>query len=393
MRRGLVTKRETGGVAAASARQIGLITTLETNIGDDLVREGIILILQEVLGTRQLHFVMVNKHRPLTVYPGWHPVHLSMLAGYLPRGRIRVANWAERVFSKLSLTCFDDCDLIVQCGAPVLWPACHLCEWAEPLWHHVVGRLAHRTPVLNLAAGSCYPWEHQPAEITDPDEVAYLRAILGYCRLTTTRDPLAESLCATLGTQTPLLPCSALLAAGQRMAPRTEDSFVLLNYMEGGGHYDWNQGICRSRWERTMRQLVECLGRRHKLVFLCHNEAEYRLAEKLAPSIPRWLPKTPYEFFTMGNGAKLALCNRLHASVALAGLGIPSVSVGTDTRMLMLEPIGLPYFYVEDAHAGTLEHAAEGLMARREQERERLLELRERTWNKYCDAVARAIQN
>jgi hypothetical protein len=53
----------------------------------------------------------------------------------------------------------------VQCGAPVLWPNCNKCEWAEPLWYSVIGRLHKKTPVLNLAAGSCYPWEKQPEKI------------------------------------------------------------------------------------------------------------------------------------------------------------------------------------------------------------------------------------
>ena len=48
------------------------------------------------------------------------------------------------------------------------------------------------------------------------------------------------------------------------------------------------------------------------------------------------------------------MCNRLHAAVALAGTrDSPLVSVGTDTRLLMVAAIGLPYRYVKDARVGT----------------------------------------
>jgi hypothetical protein len=371
--------------------RVGLITTLGTNLGDDLIREGILLVLREVLPSTKLHFFAVDKHRPLMVYPRWHPVHLSELADYLPRGRRRVARWIENVFSRLGLSAFDDRDLIIQCGAPVLWPACHACEWAEPLWHHVVGRLTNRLPVLNLAAGSCYPWERQPTRITDSSDAAYLRAILGYCWLTITRDRLAQTLCASLGTQTPMMPCTAFLAGGQPKRSHSRNGMVLINYMVRGGHYDWDQGIDENVWKKTIRGVVARLGKRHPLAFLCHSEVEYHQAQQIDSTLTRLWPKNPAEFFSMVQGARAALCNRLHASVALAGLGIPSVSVGTDTRMLMVEAVGLPYFYVNGASVELLEESLEGLLAREDEERDRLLDLRKGSWYGYCDVVARAI--
>jgi len=298
---------------------------------------------------------------------------------------------ANRVFSDLPWSAFDGCDLIVQCGTPVLWENCHRCEWAIPLWGRVVGRLAGPVPVLNLAAGSCYPWERQAEEIQIPADAEYLRTILGYCRLTTVRDHLAQKLCRSLGTETSLLPCSAFLAADQAAPAKPEGNYLLINYMEGGGHYDWGQGIDAAAWKREVLTLMARLRPRYELRFICHNEAEYRLAQDLDPVIPRLCPKTPAEFFTLVAGAQGAVCNRLHASVALAGLGVPSVAVGTDTRMLMLKEIGLPFFYVKDANAENLEATLEELLGRRRQERERLLELRRKTLLAYRGIVADAL--
>lgn len=371
--------------------RIGLITTLNTNLGDDLIRRGICLVLREIYRGHEIEFVPVNKHQPLTVYPAWHPIHLVNLTRYLPRGRYRLGRFIDRFALKLGRSRFDTCNLIVQCGAPVLWPGCHRCEWAEPLWHQVVGRLSQRIPVLNLAAGSCYPWERQPTRLTDPNDVEYLQAILGYCRLTTARDSLAQHLCASLGTQTPLIPCSAFLAAGE-MVGGQDDGMVLINYMRGGGHYDWNQGVDPLVWRDTVKNLIERLKTRHKVAFLCHNETEYHLAHDLDPTLPRLWPKTPQEYFALVSEAKVALCNRMHASVGLAGLGIPSIAVGTDTRLLMVDAIGLPCLYVKEASVEKLEDEIEKLLARRHKERERLLASRSETWKRYVETVAEALQ-
>lgn len=370
--------------------RVGLITTINTNIGDDLIRKGICSLLKEVFKGHKIEFIPVNKHQPLTVYPDWHPVHFSKMTRYLPRGAYRASRLIEQFASKLKHSRFDTCDLVVQCGAPVLWPGCHQCEWAEPLWHQVVGRLSERTPVLNLAAGACYPWERQPVQITDVNDAKYLRTILSYCRLTTVRDRLAQCLCASLGTRTPVIPCSAFLAARDHAATPRDGDVVLLNYMSGGGHYDWHQKVDRSAWRETVKTLIARLQIRHRLAFLCHNEVEHNLAWNLDSTIPRLWPRNTQQYFDLVSEAKVAVCNRMHACVVLAGLGIPSIAVCTDTRLLMVEALGLPCIYVKEADVDRLEEGLEKLLVHHCQERERLLVLKSETWNSYVKVVAHA---
>jgi len=370
----------------------GLITTVNTNIGDDLIREGICSVLREVFRGHEIEFVLVNKHQPLSVFPEQHPMHLAKMTRYLPKGRYHADRLIARLASRLGPSRLDSCDLVVQCGAPVLWPGCHRCEWAEPIWNQVIGRLWKRIPVLNLAAGACYPWERQPARVDDPDDARYLRTILGYCCLTTVRDALAQSLCASLGTQTPLIPCSAFLATRQRVACGGTDGIVVINYMRGAGHYDWGQEIDPARWENMVKALLGRLKNRHRLAFLCHSEEEYLLAQGLDPTLPRLWPKTAQEYSTLVSEASVGLCNRVHGAVALAGLGVPCVAVGTDTRLLMVDAIGLPYWYVKKASVDELEHTIEDLLTHRSQARERLLGLRSKAWKQYVEAVADAIR-
>lgn len=369
--------------------RIGLITTLDTNIGDDFIREGICFVLRKVFLGRKIEFVPVNKHRPMTVYPPSHPCRW---AEWFPRGRRYAYPLVGKIFNRFEHSRFDNCDLIVQCGAPVFWPGCHRCEWAEPLWHQVVGRLHKRVPILNLAAGSCYAWEQQPTNIYDPRELEYIRSILGYCRMTTVRDTLAQNLCSSLDIQAPYIPCSAFLAAKECKNIQKYKEIVLINYMDGGGHYDWNQNIDRVLWHNTVKGLMNRMRKRHKVVFLCHNQEEYDLADQLDETLPRIWPKTFHEYISLVSKAKIALCNRMHASVVLAGLGIPSIAVGTDTRLLMVAALGLPNYYVKDVNVDQLEYDLEKLLARRAQERERLLTLQSATWSRYIDRVSESLK-
>lgn len=373
--------------------RIGLITTLSTNIGDDLIRRGICILLQEIFKTQKIEFISINKHYPLTVYPGWHPIHFSKIVHRLPRVGAQTFSLIENVTSKLGLSFFDSCDLIIQCGAPVLWPGCHKCEWAEPLWHHVIGRLHQRIPVINIAAGSCYPWENQPDDITDTKDREFLQKILGYCKLTTARDMLAQRLCTHLGTKTPFLPCTAFLSAGLQTNNIQSDNegVVLINYMDGGGHFEWNQKIDPSIWEKTIKTLINRLKPRHKLAFLCHNESEYIVSQNLDPTIFCFWPKTPDEYFNTVLNAKAAICNRMHASIALASLGIPSVAVCTDTRLMMVDAIGLPNFFVSDVTVDLLEDQIENLLNHRHQEQMRLLTLRSEIWSNYISLISNTL--
>ena len=367
--------------------RIGLLTTLQHNIGDDLIRIGLQAVLEEVLDGRDPRWVAVNKHLPMTVYPPWHPVSWTR---HLPRGRNRAAALLGGLLHSFGGSVFDACDALVQCGAPVYWPGCHRAEWAETVWHQVLGRLAGDRPVLNLAAGSCYPWERQPERFESAEDADYVRRITAYCRATSVRDPLARRLVASVGPEPALIPCSAFLATRDESL-RPGEGLVVVNYMAQGGHFEWGQHIDASVWEGKVRGLLARLGRRHRLAFLCHDDREERLARRLDPALPRIFPRDGRSYGEALGGVEAALCNRMHASVALAGMGIPSVAVGTDTRLRMVEMLGLPIRFAKDADEAELEAELEALVARRGEERERLRALQDDTWRRYARLMREAL--
>jgi hypothetical protein len=367
--------------------RIGLITTLFTNIGDDFIRDGICRLLLDVYSGKDIQFIYVNKHHPFTAYPRWHPIHVARIAGHSPLVRKYFTDISETIFSKIGMSYFDDCEMIVQCGAPVYWPDCHANEWAGPLWKDIIGRLHEKIPVLNLAAGSCYPWERQPVKIDNPKDALYIRSLLDYCRITTVRDQLSYNICESFGYNVPLIPCTAFLAGMGKVANLNANSPILLNYMSGGGHYDWKQVIDPKKWERTFKDLILRLGKRHKLAFLCHDEKEHRVAAEIDSTIPRLFPRTIQEYFECISDAKYGICNRMHASVGMAGIGLSSIAIGTDTRLLMVSQLGLKTHYVKDVGADMLEEEIEMSLKFLPDEQERLLSLQQETRRKYLNIL------
>lgn len=370
--------------------RIGLLTTLSTNIGDDFIREGLLYCVRAAKPEAAVRCA-VNKHRPSTVYPVWHPLRYLVpdkpLYHYSALER-RCAGLVRRL-ARLGGSRFDSCDLIIQCGAPVFWPEFVLSEWHTPIWEHILSRLSERKAILNLAGGSCYPWLSQPDSFANPADKAGAELMLDSCRLTTVRDALALKLVESIGRRARLIPCSASLAARASGVDAADDTAnkVALNLMAIGGHWHWGQSIDPERWRSVVVDLTRRLLNRHQLIFLCHDAKEAAYARDLGFNIPVVQPATPTEYFQFARQIKAAVVNRLHAAVGLAGMGIPSVAVGVDTRMLMVRQFDLPIHYVSEVTAEELEAELNTALSRRNEEKKRLHDLCENIFAQYVEAL------
>ena len=75
--------------------KIGLITTLNHNIGDDFVRFGIINLLNQIYDT-QVRYISINKHKPMEVYDNFiFPRILNKIFYSFSRGN----RFYEKLFS------------------------------------------------------------------------------------------------------------------------------------------------------------------------------------------------------------------------------------------------------------------------------------------------------
>lgn len=362
---------------------IGFLTTINTNIGDDFIRIGIENVILSLRENKPTRFTYVNKHHPEEVLSANSPLRmLHKLPAF--RGKQRLEN-IYYYFLHRYFNVYANQQLIIQSGAPVLWPNCFNSEWNEPVWYQTIGKLYREIPVLNLAAGSCYPWERQEG-FTNDGERQFAKRTGGYCKLVTTRDELSHKLFLEAETPNVLLPCSAFLVQ-PGFENKEAGKYILINYMHAGGHFDWNQKIDAMAWEVTMKVVISNLVQHHEVRFICHNEKEAELAAALYPGLQIHLPANVGEYMNCIKHAKAGICNRMHASVAMAGVGVPSVSVCTDTRLLMLDLLGLPVFYVKNASSESLISTVESLLKNASAERNRLFELKEKTFNRYRELL------
>lgn len=368
--------------------RVGIITTIDTNIGDDFIRTGILNIVNSLTHSGKIEFVCVNKHVPYTIYPSWHPMYYIPVLSKI-RGGKRLSKIVKHLFAGLGGSKFDNCDLIIQSGAPVLWPNCHKCEWNIPIWQEIIGRLYIKTPVLNIAAGSCYPWETKHKGFQSLHEADYARMIGTFCRLTTTRDHLASELFSSVSVSNIKMPCTAFFVDSNLNPDKQKKKYVLINYMSGGGHFDWGQHIDGANWKSTIKKVIDKLKSNHEVRFICHSTNEVDLAKDLDPSLTIHFPKTVDEYLTCIRSAKLGINNRMHASVAMASVGVESISVCTDTRLLMVENLGLPVLYVKDAEPDRLSELAESIIKNQSVGEARLLELKRKSYAEYQELFRR----
>jgi hypothetical protein len=326
-------------------KKVGLISTINTNIGDEFIRDGVLEILETAgVVCEESTISIFNKHQPWTMFPRNHPARYSYFFGkYFGRGTRRAVNILSRIPGSL----LDGQDLIVQCGTPIIWAnAEKTAEWGIPFWRNIAPRVSKRIPIWNLGGGSCYSYKNPPTELPSTD-LPFAQLLVNNSSILTVRDELAAQLLSPVARRTiPVIECPALLA-GQRFAPPCSDpeNLIVLNVMNGAGHFDYENEIESEKWFRQIDALIESYKADHRFLFVCHDDKEFSLAKSRWKSFDVFKASSPSDFFGTVKTAKFGVVNRLHAAVGMAGLGIPCIAVGTDTRMMMASKIGITTIY------------------------------------------------
>lgn len=385
-------------------RKIGLISNWGGNIGHEFITTGVEIVSTEAFKDSQIEFVHIERHyQPFKIYPVYSPIRLMNLLPWGWGAFLKRAVNYSRVSTFLThfvSSWISELDLAIACGGPVITlKASHFPEICLMFNHFLECFKNNGVNVLNLGIGSCYPIEKIPQEISRPEDMKYLTRMFLACRDITVRDDLARNLCAGLHKQYSLIPCPSILSSIRfqdeilEIKKNDRNSFIVLNILEKGANEDWGQDIDPEAWFLVCQNLVRRLLARHEVRFVCHSEREYRLAEKINSSVPRFQPRTVQEYFRIIAGAKVGLCNRIHAAMPLASLGVPSVGVGTDTRLKTLETVGLPVFYVKEVTVDLLEEQIEQLLKQGTLEFERLRNLRDSALQRYVKILKQRIAN
>ncbi|MFN3190779.1 MAG: polysaccharide pyruvyl transferase family protein [Aureliella sp.] len=220
----------------------------------------------------------------------------------------------------------------------------------------------------------------------------FISRINGISNVTTVRDKIAHRIVSDCGGTAELLACTAFLS-GCSVAPKwNQTSKILINYMEGGGHFDWGQGIDASEYAAEFAKFAAELSEKFDLYWLAHNQEEAIAARRFGCKSDRLLfPKNLQEYLGLPEKFRAAICNRMHASIGLASMGIPSIAIGNDTRLAMVDQIGLKTRYTKTLSFSTLRDDFSVLLDESSSESARLLELRSSTLDRYVNLLRRYV--
>jgi hypothetical protein len=334
-----------------------IISTVRHNIGDDFVREGILYLLSSVGILDRVE--VIHKHSPVTnVY------QFERVRNRRHSQRIEPMLRAVRAPNRISRA-----NLLVQSGAPVYWchdsgSHCASNEWYDPLVRKRFLADRRARPFFNVAGGSCQRYHSDGNDACERCR-AYMREFFDACNLTLLRDPIAQTMLRTAGRDAPVLPCTSIFARDQLNLKPERGEFIVLNFMENGGHYTFGQDIDAVNWRTQFLRLATAAAKRDRVVIACHTSEEERLARELVPELERFVvPNEHAAFMKFYARAKLGILNRVHGAFMMASFGKPAAVIGTDTRAKMVKLLGLPSYYVNDVESIGTDNLIEEVTAR-----------------------------
>jgi len=298
------------------------MTTVHHNVGDEFIREGIRSFLDEVVGDYDPFYV--HKHDCNTLFKP-------------------LLDEGEVLNDK-----FREADLIIQAGAPVYWNigphTSYNVGWAKDLWFDRIFQLGPKNPILNLGAGSCQGDENDVAGLmADEKCVDFAKEAGRACRWTTVRDPLASKFLTNVGVPHELMVCPAFHAARRTRASKVTRDVLAVNLMRDAGHHLIKPQNDPARWRCVVEAVLPKLRERHELLFVAHDAAEAEYQRQFARGREMvFLSNDFRDYLALYSTVQGIFANRVHGAVCVAGFGRPAVIVGTDSRIGIARPIGIP---------------------------------------------------
>lgn len=363
--------------------KVAIITTVNHNVGDDFVREGIKFLIKKKFNTNQLSFENVHKHSPITTRYGFEWFrnlrYSSRVDKFLP------VNWTkDRIL---------DADLVIQSGAPAYWchnvDSSHCCdnEWYSPLIRkrYINNKKAR---LINLAVGTCQTYNSTGEEFCE-NCLAYIKDFYNRCQTTTVRDSLSKAILNRIGLNVPVIPCSSIFAIDEHGFKNEGEEYVVVNYMKGGSHYTFGQSIDFNKWQSEFKKFYFELKQKERVIFSCHNQKEVDEAKEIDPDAEIFYQNHDYlAYMKFYAKAKFGIMNRVHGAFLMASLGKPSVVIGNDSRAKMVSEIGLESFFVNDADYQLLNAQYEFLKSGANDFAERFQKIKANAFNDYMQALS-----
>lgn len=364
--------------------KISIITTVDHNVGDDFVREGIKYLVKQNFKNENLEFQNIHKHSPITTRYGFEFFRYLKLSSIVDK-LIPTSLTKDRML---------DADLVIQSGAPVYWchendGHCFNNEWYRALIkkRFLKSKIKNKK-LINLAAGTCQSYHSDGSEFC-PTCYDYMKDFNSLSAVTTVRDTLAKTVFSKVNIDVPVIPCSSIFAIDECGLKNEGEEYVVVNYMKGGSHFTFGQKIDFDNWEKEFKKFYFDLKKKERVIFSCHNQKEVDEALELDPNAEIFFEENDYlAFMKFYSKAKFGIMNRVHGAFLMASFGKPSVVIGNDSRAVMPAEIGLKHYFVNDVNYDVLQKEYEFLSNGADNYSERFKAIKTKAYNDYMKALS-----
>ena len=191
------------------------------------------------------------------------------------------------------------------------------------------------------------------------------------------------------GRDASVLPCTSIFARDRLDIRPTDGEYIVLNFMENGGHYTFGQNIDGNLWREQFKRLAREANKYGRVVVACHTLGEQKLAQQLVPDFDNFLiPDDHHEYIKFYAGAKFGIVNRVHAGFMMASFGKPVVVIGNDSRALMMENLNLPSIFVSDVQGIGVEELVNRAQSRVTTYADEIEEIRSVAKREYTSAIS-----
>lgn len=380
---------------------MGILYTLDHippvsyNPGDDIVRDGQRFLLQQILPAHELRWQVLPRSKP---------------AHWFDR-RGRLWSWVKRRHPKAVWPLWSlvpacnanrlcECDILLNASGPLLYFGNRYHSRYEP-WSLLLVRALRQAPrvrFLNLGLGTCFPVRGVLAgvgRLLTPLHRAFCRQMHAVSSVVVCRERTAYQLFEGMHLSAYLLPCPSLFAADYwKVSPaRGRPDYIAVNFHPAGTRTSGGRTGYDPVWAQALQEILNTLGRRYRLKLVFHESLEMSLATRCL-DIGRWevvVPSSLREFLAIYGSSLVAFTARVHGTYAAASLGVPSLTIGSDSRLTMIDLLGLPHLFWRDASPARIVRIVDQLVAEAEGWRRRLQELKERTLYQYVTVLRRVL--
>lgn len=322
--------------------EIAFITTVNHNVGDDFIREGIKYLLSKL--DLEINYSYIHKHAPVSVRHGFESIRNYKFS-------VIIDNILPVSFSKDKIL---KADFLIQSGAPVFW--CHSVqsnahcadnEWYKPLIKKRF--LKSSAKFINLAAGACQTWQSTGDEVARcPKCSKYIREINSLADVTTLRDNIARNMLNSLGIDAPVIPCTSIFVSDALGIKPKKPEYVAFNFMTGGGHYSFGQKIDYKKWNNVFADFYNEISKTEKCIFVCHSINEVETVNEIFPGAETFFSDRYTDYIRLYAKVKFGIMNRIHGALPIISFGRPAVIIGNDSRAKMAEVVGAKSYFVND---------------------------------------------